>query len=251
MNDLEKEIEESRARLDDTIDRIQGRLSVPNLVDEMLGNARRVPALNSTYDSALEAVRRNPVPVLLIAAGVGLLFNRMARDAERRRTEVSAERVSALNTGAARGYDPDLPDRTPGARSAGHDRDLTAGRTRDETLTPAVRPGRPAPKARPPRPTSEDSAMTDKPGTPATPSSIPEQHAAAAGMPHGAGDTSLRPDPAGLGDPGAPGAAAGDFTLRPDPRGLHDPLPHGARPPAAHRAAAPPRARAWTRPPPP
>jgi len=61
MNDLEKEIEESRARLDDTIDRIQGRLSVPNLVDEMLGNARRVPALNTTYDSALEAVRRNPV----------------------------------------------------------------------------------------------------------------------------------------------------------------------------------------------
>ncbi len=60
-------------RLDDTIDRIQGRLSVPNLVDEMLGNARRVPALNTTYDSALEAVRRNPVPVLLIAAGVGLL----------------------------------------------------------------------------------------------------------------------------------------------------------------------------------
>ncbi|MCJ2048913.1 hypothetical protein [Methylobacterium sp. J-070] len=70
--------------------------------------------------------------------------------------------------------------------------------------------------------------MTDKPGTPATPSSLPEQHAAAAGMPHGAGDTTLRPDPAGHGDPGAPGAAAGDFTLRPDPRGLHDPLPHGA-----------------------
>ncbi|MDP4005798.1 DUF3618 domain-containing protein [Methylobacterium sp. NEAU K] len=109
MNDLEKEIEESRARLDDTIDRIQGKLSVPNIVDEMLGNARRVPALNGAYDSALEAVRRNPVPVLLIAAGVGLLFNRMARDAERRRTQVSAERVAALNTGTARGYDPDLP----------------------------------------------------------------------------------------------------------------------------------------------
>ncbi len=106
MNDLEKEIEESRARLDDTIDRIQGRLSVPNLVDEMLGNARRVPALNTTYDSALEAVRRNPVPVLLIAAGVGLLFNRMARDAQRRRTEVSAERVPTLNTGAAAATTP-------------------------------------------------------------------------------------------------------------------------------------------------
>ena len=113
MNDLEKEIEESRARLDDTIDRIQGKLSVPNIVDEMLGNARRVPALSGTYDGALEAVRRNPVPVLLIAAGVGLLFSRMARDAERRRTQVSAERVATLNTGTARGYDPDLPTVRP------------------------------------------------------------------------------------------------------------------------------------------
>ncbi|QGY05849.1 hypothetical protein MMSR116_31090 [Methylobacterium mesophilicum SR1.6/6] len=69
--------------------------------------------------------------------------------------------------------------------------------------------------------------MTDKPGS-STPSSTPEKLAAEAGMPHGAGDRSLRPDPAGLGDPGAPGTAAGDFTLRPDPRGLHDPLRPGA-----------------------
>ncbi|QEE38807.1 DUF3618 domain-containing protein [Methylobacterium sp. WL64] len=113
MTDLEKEIEASRARLDDTIDQIQGKLSVPNIVDEMLGNARRTPALSGVYDGALEAVRRNPVPVLLIAAGVGLLFNRMARDAERRRTQVSAERVATLNTGTARGYDPDLPTARP------------------------------------------------------------------------------------------------------------------------------------------
>ncbi|WP_370875397.1 DUF3618 domain-containing protein [Methylobacterium amylolyticum] len=116
MNDLEREIEESRARLDQTIDRIQGRLSVPNLVDEMLGNARRVPALNSAYDGALDAVRRNPVPVLLIAAGVGLLFSRMARDAERRRTEVSAARVPVLDDTprpAARTYDPDAPGARP------------------------------------------------------------------------------------------------------------------------------------------
>ncbi|CAM2881798.1 MULTISPECIES: DUF3618 domain-containing protein [Methylobacterium] len=113
MTDLEKEIEASRARLDETIDQIQGKLSVPNIVDEMLGNARRTPALSGVYDGALEAVRRNPVPVLLIAAGVGLLFNRMARDSERRRTQVSAERVATLNTGAARGYDPDLPTARP------------------------------------------------------------------------------------------------------------------------------------------
>ncbi len=72
--------------------------------------------------------------------------------------------------------------------------------------------------------------MTDKPGIPTTPSSIPEQLAAEAAMPHGSGDKGLRPDPAGLGDPGAPGVAAGDFTLRPDPHGRHDPLPQGATP---------------------
>ncbi|MDP1368846.1 DUF3618 domain-containing protein, partial [Klebsiella pneumoniae] len=43
MNDLERDIEESRARLDQTIDRIQGRLNASSLVDEMLGSARRTP----------------------------------------------------------------------------------------------------------------------------------------------------------------------------------------------------------------
>lgn len=113
MNDLEREIEESRARLDQTIDRIQGRLTTPNLVDEMLGNARRVPQLSGAYDGALDAVRKNPVPVLLIAAGIGLLVNRMAREAERRRTRVSAAHVPTLNAGAARRYDPDAPATRP------------------------------------------------------------------------------------------------------------------------------------------
>ena len=113
MNEMERDIEASRARLDETIDRIQGRLSVSSLVDEMLGNARRAPAVSGAYDGALEAVRRNPVPVLLIAAGVGWLMHRMSQDANRRRTHASAERVPVLNDGAARAYDPDLPTRQP------------------------------------------------------------------------------------------------------------------------------------------
>ena len=113
MNEMERDIEESRARLDETIDRIQGRLSVSSLVDEMLGNARRAPAISGAYDGALDAVRRNPVPVMLIAAGVGWLMHRMSQDAARRRTQASAERVPVLNDGAARIYDPDLPTRQP------------------------------------------------------------------------------------------------------------------------------------------
>ncbi|WP_163614716.1 hypothetical protein, partial [Klebsiella pneumoniae] len=91
-----------------TIDRIQDRLTVPNLVDEMIGNARRTP-LSEVYDSALETVRRNPVPVLLIAAGVGWLMRRMATETKShalRREAEAAARVPVLTTGADRVYDP-------------------------------------------------------------------------------------------------------------------------------------------------
>ncbi|WP_336486179.1 DUF3618 domain-containing protein [Methylobacterium nigriterrae] len=116
LNEMEKDIEASRARLDQTIDQIQDRLSVSSIVDEMLGTARRTP-LNGVYDGALEAVRRNPVPVMIIAAGIGWLLHRMSNDAarenRRRRMQRAAERVPVLNTGAARVYDPDQPTRHP------------------------------------------------------------------------------------------------------------------------------------------
>jgi len=116
LNEMEKDIEASRARLDQTIDQIQDRLSVSSIVDEMLGTARRTP-LNGVYDGALDAVRRNPVPVMIIAAGIGWLLHRMSNDAvrenRRRRMQRAAERVPVLNTGAARVYDPDQPTRHP------------------------------------------------------------------------------------------------------------------------------------------
>jgi hypothetical protein len=112
LNELEKDIEASRARLDQTIDQIQERLSVSSIVDEMLGNARQTP-LSGVYDGALEAIRRNPVPVLLIAAGVGWLIHRMAGDGkaavERRRVRLAADGLPVTRTGADRIYDPDLP----------------------------------------------------------------------------------------------------------------------------------------------
>ncbi|KQP51844.1 hypothetical protein ASG40_05360 [Methylobacterium sp. Leaf399] len=114
LNDLEKDIEASRARLDETIDKIQGRLTVSSIVDEMLGNARKTP-LSGAYDGVLAAVRRNPVPVLLITAGVGWLLHRMSgdvmRDAERRRVQRAAEDLPVLKNGADRTYDPDQPTR--------------------------------------------------------------------------------------------------------------------------------------------
>lgn len=120
ISDLEKDIEQRRARLDETIDRIQGRLNASSLVDEMLGSARQTP-YGGVYDGALEAVRRNPLPVLLIAAGVGLLLNSMRtgrRPASRAVIPVKpvatpAETAPVTVTGADRTYDPDAPAGRP------------------------------------------------------------------------------------------------------------------------------------------
>ncbi len=113
ISDLEKDIEQRRARLDETIDRIQGRLNASSLVDEMLGSARRTP-YSGFYDEALETVRRNPVPVLLIAAGVGLLLNGMRNGRQRAsRAIVPVEAKPVTVTGADRTYDPDAPAGKP------------------------------------------------------------------------------------------------------------------------------------------
>lgn len=79
INELERDIEESRARLDVTIDRIQDKLSVSGIVDDVLGQMRR-NQYASTYEAALEVIRRNPVPVMLVAAGIGWLLHRAGRD---------------------------------------------------------------------------------------------------------------------------------------------------------------------------
>ncbi|CAA2143428.1 MULTISPECIES: DUF3618 domain-containing protein [Methylobacterium] len=115
LNDLEKDIEASRARLDQTIDRIQDRLSVPSIVDDMLGNVRRTP-LSGAYDGALDAIRRNPVPVLLIAAGIGWLLHRTGKDRQTltKRSLIDPDGALPVTPGAAaKAYDPDQPTRQP------------------------------------------------------------------------------------------------------------------------------------------
>ncbi|MCB5173944.1 MULTISPECIES: DUF3618 domain-containing protein [Microvirga] len=78
LHDLEKDIEQSRAKLDLTIDRLQDRMSVSGVVDDMLGTAR-AGRYAPLFDNVLLTIKRNPVPVMLIAAGIGLLVHRLGR----------------------------------------------------------------------------------------------------------------------------------------------------------------------------
>jgi len=116
MNELERDIEASRARLDLTIDRLQDKLSVSGIVDDVLG-ATRKNTYGPVFDNALEVIKRNPVPVMLVAAGVGWLLVRMSRDSGRIRhtsplTYADPADVPVIATGSARTYDPDLPIET-------------------------------------------------------------------------------------------------------------------------------------------
>lgn len=99
INDLERDIEQARARLDVTINRLQDRLSMSGIVDDVLGTMR-VNQFGSHFDYALDVIRRNPVPVMLVAAGVGWLLHRMST--EPARTTVSTRTAVAYD-------DMDLP----------------------------------------------------------------------------------------------------------------------------------------------
>jgi hypothetical protein len=89
LQEMERDIERSRAQLDQTIDRLQDKMSVSGVVDDMLGTARNGP-YGPLYDKVLDTVRRNPVPVMLIAMGFGLLAFRLGRSVAPRRTRLIA-----------------------------------------------------------------------------------------------------------------------------------------------------------------
>ncbi|MGO4525486.1 DUF3618 domain-containing protein [Microvirga sp. 2MCAF35] len=89
LQELESDIERSRAQLDQTIDRLQNKMTVSGVVDDMLGTARN-GQYGPLYDKVLDTVRRNPVPVMLIAMGVGLLAYRLGRSVAPRRTRLIA-----------------------------------------------------------------------------------------------------------------------------------------------------------------
>lgn len=113
---LEAEVAATRERLQTTIGRIQDKLTVSGMVDEIMSQTG-VPKMETSHDFVLGLLRRYPVPVMVAAAGLGYAIYRINRRESARRTihlESDAPvDVPALNTGKARLYDPDLPPRHP------------------------------------------------------------------------------------------------------------------------------------------
>jgi hypothetical protein len=115
---LERDVAATRARLDQTIDAIEDRMSLSGMVDDVMGAVRGTELGSSIVDGASDLIRRNPAPVAVMAVGLGWLLYRVTR--ERRSSDVlraeiiEEESIPVLNTGQARIYDPDESPRHPG-----------------------------------------------------------------------------------------------------------------------------------------
>lgn len=99
---LQAEADASRARLQDTISRIQDKLTLSGMVDEMVGpEASTRLAGGQTFLQSI--LRRHPIPLMIAAAGIGFLIHRKksreeheylaAKDGERHATRPGTEGI--------------------------------------------------------------------------------------------------------------------------------------------------------------
>ena len=109
VDELERDVEASRGRLDGTLAELQSRLNPTNLTEELTGTRDPASAAALTAGRLSDTVRANPLPVLLIGAGLAFLaFATVRQASERRRLRVlSEEALKAPSDATLSGNHPD------------------------------------------------------------------------------------------------------------------------------------------------
>ena len=74
---LEQDIAQTRTRLGEIVDHLQGSLSPSDVFDDLIGPGR--PNFGDVLDPVVATIRHHPAPVLLMAVGVGWLVYKMVR----------------------------------------------------------------------------------------------------------------------------------------------------------------------------
>lgn len=83
-DDIAREVESSRARVTETLDELKARMSPGQLVDEMLAYSKG--AGGDFLANAGRAARENPLPVLLVGAGLAMLVTSRGGSSSARRS---------------------------------------------------------------------------------------------------------------------------------------------------------------------
>ena len=81
LSALEREVEDSRARLESSLARLQQRTSPASLADEVLG-LLSVKANGGIRQTARELALRHPVPLLMLGLGLSFAYWRSGRPPE-------------------------------------------------------------------------------------------------------------------------------------------------------------------------
>jgi hypothetical protein len=89
---LEREVEETRARLDRTLGGLQSRLNIPSIAHDLRGTSADPKAIGAAVLRLRSEVRQNPVPALLACVGVSwLVFDTIRRSVAARKPAISAD----------------------------------------------------------------------------------------------------------------------------------------------------------------
>lgn len=89
---LEREVEASRDRLEGTLSDLQSRFNLSSLRRGILSAQASRGNLRSTFDNLARTLREDPVPVLLIGAGLAFLASDVLKArGDRRRSGIAAE----------------------------------------------------------------------------------------------------------------------------------------------------------------
>lgn len=108
-DELEHEIEATRGRLEGTLAELQSRLNPAAMAEDLTGTRYPGGAAALTAERVAATVRANPLPALLIGAGLGFLAYEAVRQGfERRRLQALPEESPRRSSdGALPGNHPD------------------------------------------------------------------------------------------------------------------------------------------------
>lgn len=108
---LESEVEASRERLDRTLSGLQSRLSGDRLARDLSGLRQTGLSAKAEAQHLMASARVNPVPAMLICAGLGLLVYEAVRTAADRRRLAVAPLPSELDRHLPENHPDRLHDR--------------------------------------------------------------------------------------------------------------------------------------------
>jgi hypothetical protein len=90
--ELEHEVEATRGRLETTLSDLSSRLNPSRLAEELTGTGDPGGAVGLTAERLTGALRANPLPALLIGAGLAFIaYDVLGRQAERRRLRILSD----------------------------------------------------------------------------------------------------------------------------------------------------------------